>query len=101
MSPPKNSPSGARAWRRGGCGGNSARRVLKRKRKGRFQVFHSAFGGTPSFARFGGKFFLVYSILSPKIIFGTVTKHRLNSLKQFSNPDFEGIVEVDETYLGG
>jgi len=36
----------------------SARRALKRKRKGRFQVFRSAYSGTPSFARFGGKFFI-------------------------------------------
>jgi hypothetical protein len=36
----------------------SASLALKRKRKGRFQVFRSAFSGTLGFAQFGGKFFL-------------------------------------------
>ncbi|PIY70739.1 hypothetical protein COY88_04010, partial [Candidatus Roizmanbacteria bacterium CG_4_10_14_0_8_um_filter_35_28] len=35
----------------------SARLQKRPFRIGRFQVFRSAFGGTPSFARFGGKFF--------------------------------------------
>ncbi|OGK47171.1 hypothetical protein A3B46_02090 [Candidatus Roizmanbacteria bacterium RIFCSPLOWO2_01_FULL_39_19] len=35
----------------------SARPQKRPFRVGRFQVFRTAFGGTPSFARFGGKFF--------------------------------------------
>jgi hypothetical protein len=56
---------------------------LKRKRKGRFQVFRSAFCGTLGFAQFGGKFF-------------SLTTRLRGVPKPLWNKDFSGNPEKSE-----